>query len=68
MLVLGRRVNESIRIHTSDGIIEVLITQIDQNQVKIGFEAPKSIQIVRREIDATTTARPHLSASVDLSN
>jgi carbon storage regulator len=68
MLVLGRRVNESIRIHTSDGIIEVLITQIDQNQVKIGFEAPKSIQIVRREIDTTTTARPHLSASVDLSN
>jgi carbon storage regulator CsrA len=66
MLVLGRRVNESIRIHTSDGIIEVLITQIDQNQVKIGFEAPKSIQIVRREIDTTTTARAHLSASVDL--
>lgn len=53
MLVLGRRENQSIRIHTTDGIIEILITKLDDRHVKLGFEAPDAVTILRREIDAT---------------
>lgn len=51
MLILGRHTSESIRIHTADGIIEVLITKVDGNHVKLGFEAPDSVTILRSEID-----------------
>lgn len=51
MLVLGRRENQSIRIHTTDGIIEILITQLDDRLVKLGFDAPGSVKILRSEID-----------------
>ncbi|AQT61890.1 carbon storage regulator [Cellvibrio sp. PSBB023] len=53
MLVLGRRENQSIRIHTTDGIIEILITKLDDRHVKLGFEAPDAVTILRSEIDAS---------------
>ncbi len=51
MLVLGRHENQSIRIHTSDGIIEILVTKLTDNHVRLGIEAPASIAIYRSEID-----------------
>lgn len=51
MLVLGRHENQSIRIHTSDGIIEILITKLADNHVRLGFDAPASVAIFRSEID-----------------
>lgn len=51
MLVLGRRENQSIRIHTTDGMIEILITKLDDRLVKLGFDAPESVKILRSEID-----------------
>jgi carbon storage regulator CsrA len=53
MLVLGRRENQSIRIHTTDGIIEILIKKLDDRHVKLGFDAPDSVTILRGEIDAS---------------
>lgn len=47
MLVLARRVNESIRI--GDKVI-VKILAIQEGQVKVGIEAPESIEILRWEI------------------
>lgn len=53
MLVLARRQSESIRIHTSDGIIDISVERLDGHLVKLGFDAPKSIGIFRSEVDPT---------------
>lgn len=47
MLVLSRRVLESIKIGDN---IEITILEINRNQVRIGIEAPKSVNIVRSEL------------------
>ena len=47
MLILTRRKNESIII---DGKIEVKIIELEDGRVKIGIEAPKEIEILRKEL------------------
>ncbi|MCG7384096.1 carbon storage regulator CsrA [Paenibacillus sp. ACRRY] len=47
MLVLKRRIGESILIGND---IEIQILGVDGDQVKIGFNAPKDIQILRKEL------------------
>ena len=50
MLVLTRKVGESITIGDQ---IEVTIIEIKGDQVKIGIEAPKAVDIHRKEIYVT---------------
>ena len=50
MLSLTRRIGESVYLFTKEGEIQVSISQIKGNQVKIKFSAPQSIDIVRSEI------------------
>lgn len=50
MLILTRREGETVILETSDGPIEVAITKIDGSQIRIGFDAPKSVNILRKEV------------------
>lgn len=47
MLVLTRKKNESIQIGDD---IEIKILAIDGDQIKLGIEAPKSLDIHRKEV------------------
>ena len=46
MLVLSRKVNESIRI---DSDVEIKVVAVSGNRVKIGITAPDSVRIQRAE-------------------
>ena len=50
MLVLTRRQGDSVILVTSDGPIEVSIENINGQAIRVGFKAPKSVQITRKEI------------------
>ncbi len=47
MLILTRRVGEKIII---DGKIVVVVQQVINNQVRIGIQAPESVEILREEV------------------
>jgi len=47
MLILTRRKEESVII---DGNIKVTVLGIDRGHVKLGFEAPDDVNIVREEL------------------
>ncbi|AGT27179.1 Carbon storage regulator [Borrelia miyamotoi] len=47
MLILSRKVNESIKI---DSNIEISILEIKKDNVKIAIKAPENIKILRSEI------------------
>jgi carbon storage regulator len=47
MLILTRKLNEEVII---DGEITIKVISISDNQVKLGFEAPKNISINRKEV------------------
>jgi len=47
MLILSRKQDESIIIN---GNIEVKILEIEEGKVKLGIEAPKDIDIFRKEL------------------
>ena len=50
MLVLGRRVNQTIVVDTTDGQIKFLIVRLSDDRVRIGVDAPKHVNICRGEI------------------
>lgn len=47
MLILTRRINETLKIGDD---VSVTVLGVKGNQVRIGIEAPKSVQVHRQEI------------------
>lgn len=54
MLVLARRVGQSIII---DNNIELLVIEVRGDQVRLGFNAPRSVPIHRKELLEQITAQ-----------
>jgi carbon storage regulator len=59
MLVLGRKVHESITI---SGNIRVTVLRVRGNQVRLGIEAPENLQILRQELCGPGDACPEAGA------
>ena len=47
MLVLSRKIGETIRIAEN---IEVTVVEIKQGRVRLGFRCPKEVPILRQEV------------------
>ena len=63
MLVIRRRVGEAILIGDD---IELQITDISSNRVKIGIVAPRAVAILRKEIQLAAEQNVAASRSVNL--
>ena len=59
MLVLSRKTNESIVI---DGNITVSVLRVDNDNVRLGIEAPLEIPVLRKEIYEEIKANNELAA------
>ena len=68
MLILSRKLNESvvIELEGSDEQIEIIVTEMTANQVRLGIQAPRGCKIWRKELlmtvqenkEAATAATP----------
>ena len=51
MLVMARKEREQIIIRTATEVITVSVDSIRGNTVRIGIDAPREVQVFRKEID-----------------
>lgn len=52
MLILTRKIGETVILNDN---IKVTVMAIDGGQIKLGFDAPKSVSIVREELILAVT-------------
>jgi carbon storage regulator len=66
MLILTRKKGQSIIINNN---IEIMISSIDGDQVKIGINAPKEVNVLRKEVyDAIQQSNKEaISSNIDIS-
>ena len=62
MLVIKRKVSESIMIGDD---IEIIISEISQDKVKLAINAPKEIKITRKELAETCEFNITASEKID---
>lgn len=58
MLLITRREDEIVNIYTTDGVIKIHVKSFRNGQVRIGVDAPMTVQIMRDEIDDGLAAFP----------
>lgn len=63
MLVLTRRRNEAIQIGED---IEITVLSIEGDQIKLGIDAPKSIDIHRKEVYISIQEENSEAANISL--
>lgn len=63
MLVLTRKVNQSIRIGKD---IEVVVLEVRGEQVRIGIKAPRDVAVHRNEIYSQIETENKAATEVDL--
>ena len=64
MLILGRKIDESIIINEN---IEIKIIGISDGKVKVGIEAPRDIEILRKEVkEAVVNENKEAMAKMDI--
>lgn len=58
MLILARKVDQVIHIYVNEGLIKLTVTGVDPvtGKVRLGFQAPESVDIIREEIDNIVSA------------
>lgn len=58
MLILARYEAEEIHLHTNEGLVKIKVTSVSPQSglVRLGIDAPDSIDIVRAEIDILGSA------------
>ena len=65
MLVLSRRVDETLVI---GGNITVRVVSVDNGQVRLGIEAPRSVPVVRGELLEAVAAENREASVADQQN
>ena len=50
MLVLSRKKNEWTELQTSDGPVRVVVIDVRGDKVRLGWEAPPAVKILRDEV------------------
>lgn len=50
MLVLSRKIGQTIIVETEKGLIQIVVRSIEGGRVKLGIEADRTIQIQRGEV------------------
>lgn len=50
MLILTRRIEQSIYIETPDGRVQVMVLGVERDRVKLGILAPVSVRVLREEL------------------
>ncbi len=66
MLILGRKLDESIIINEN---IEIKIIGISEGKVKIGIEAPREVEILRKEVkEAVENENKTAVGKIDINN
>ncbi len=65
MLVLSRKVGETIWIGED---VEIIISEVKGEQVKIGIRAPRSVEVIRGELrqDVSTSNTEAVLKNLDL--
>jgi len=53
MLVLTRRIGEEIIIRFNGQEVRVSLEEMWANQARLGFDAPRDVEIIRAELDSS---------------
>ncbi|MCL1789555.1 MAG: carbon storage regulator [Oscillospiraceae bacterium] len=64
MLVITRKLNESIIIQAGDTKIEIAVLDTAKDKVKIGVNAPREVEIVRKELIIAEASNVEASKAV----